>query len=278
MAMLIIDKSVKDAQAVKDHPLFGKAVFIECGLHEPSNFCYDHHSMGPETKWSLSSAGMIQQELLQRRRMPQNVIMNHARHLDNIVALYLLANRGLAIHPDTSQLVAAAELIDRIGPLATRSIPQIIFGVLLTAQSQIQFKEWELDNEALRDATLKAIESLRGMVTAPIETAQVSMVWESPDQKFVIAESAQFVGNALYDAGYDGYAVFTSNADGSLKWTLARASEYVPFDIPSAVAELNTIEKGWGGRAIIAGSPKDTGSRLTIDQVVEVLTKHYQTA
>lgn len=274
MATLIIDRSMKDAQAVRSNKLFGQAVFIECGVHDPANFCYDHHSMG-ETQWQLSSAGMIQQELLQRRRMPQTVVMNHARHLDNLVALYLLANRGLVTHPDTTQLVSAAELIDRIGSLAARSIPQVIHGVLLTAQANIPFKEWELSDTDLQIAAIKAIESLRGMVTAPMETAKITTVWESSDQKFVIAESAQFIGGALYDAGFDAYAVFTRNADGSFKWTLARASVYVPFDIPSAVAELNILEKGWGGRDIIAGSPKETGSRFEIDAVVEVLKKHY---
>ena len=68
----IINKGLKGEKAVREHELFGKAVFIECGLHEPENFCYDHHSMGGHTQWSLSSAGMIQQELIQRRRMPKN--------------------------------------------------------------------------------------------------------------------------------------------------------------------------------------------------------------
>ncbi len=43
---LIIDKSLRSEKDVKDHPLFGKAIFAECGYHNPAEFCYDHHRMG----------------------------------------------------------------------------------------------------------------------------------------------------------------------------------------------------------------------------------------
>lgn len=45
-------------------------------------------------------------------------------------------------------------------------------------------------------------------------------------------------------------------------------------DIKSALAELATLEAGWGGSPVIGGSPQGVSSALTIDQVVEVVTKH----
>lgn len=273
---LIIDKAVKTAEAVKEHPLFGKAVFLECGLHDPQNFCYDHHSMVEgQDQFTLSTAGMIHQELLQRRQLPTIVVANHVRHFDNLVAHYLLTYRGLVFHPDTFQLVAAADLIDRVGPLAVRSVPQIITSVLSTAIATIPFKEWEMTEEEVRVAAQKAVESLRAMVTTPRDAAEYETVWNSPDQKFAIVKSSQFLGTTLYDQGFDAYVAFTENKDGSFKWTLARASEYVPFDIPAAMAELNQLETGWGGRPTIGGSPKEGGSRLAEETVVEVLKKHY---
>lgn len=273
---LIINKAVKTAEAVREHELFGKAVFLECGLHEPQSFCYDHHSMvAGQDQFSLSTAGMIHQELLQRRQLPTTVVANHVRHFDNLVAHYLLTYRGLAFHPDTFQLAAVADLIDRVGPLAVRSVPQIVTSILTTAQAVIPFKEWEMSEEELKAAALKAVESLRAMVTTPRDTAEYETIWASPDQKFAIVKSSQFLGTTLYDQGYDAYVAFTENKDGSLKWTLARASEYVQFDIPAAMAELNQLEAGWGGRPTIGGSPKDSGSRLAVETVVEVLKKHY---
>lgn len=45
-------------------------------------------------------------------------------------------------------------------------------------------------------------------------------------------------------------------------------------DIKSALAELATLEVGWGGSPTIGGSPQGVSSTLTIDQVVEVVAKH----
>ena len=45
-------------------------------------------------------------------------------------------------------------------------------------------------------------------------------------------------------------------------------------DIKSALAELTTLEAGWGGSPTIGGSPQGVSSKLTIDQVVEVVARH----
>ncbi len=45
-------------------------------------------------------------------------------------------------------------------------------------------------------------------------------------------------------------------------------------DIKGALAELSTLEPGWGGSPTIGGSPQGVSSKLTIDQVVGVLSKY----
>ncbi len=45
-------------------------------------------------------------------------------------------------------------------------------------------------------------------------------------------------------------------------------------DIKAALAELATLEAGWGGSPNIGGSPQGVSSTLTIDQVVDVVAKH----
>ncbi|MEA3343358.1 MAG: hypothetical protein U9Q92_04270 [archaeon] len=272
---LVVEKNLNGSDAVHAHQLYGDAVFIECGVHEPENFCYDHHTMG-ESKWQLTSAGMIYQELMQRRKMPHVTVMNHVRHLDNIVSLYLLEYRGLVGNPETGEIVWAAERMDRIGPLAASSVPQMTLSVLETAQNIIPFKEWTVDDKELEKYAISAIESLRGMVTAPIKTAQYKTLYESDDGKFIIVKSDDPIGNTLYDKGYDAYAAW----DGESKWTLARASNYVPFDIPSALDKLNALEKcgegkEWGGRSDIAGSPRGIGTKLDYEEITGVLKGRY---
>ena len=272
----IVKKGLNSPETVRAHKLFGSAVFIECGVHDPENFCYDHHSMsGDGSRWSLSSAGMIQQELLQRREMPNVVVMNHIRHLDNIVSLYLLQYRRLVMHPETSEIVSVAELMDRVGPLAIASLPRIPLSVLETAQNLIPFKEWEESDEKLQEFAILAIESLRGMVTASRKQAQYELLHESDDGKFVIVKSGEPLGNTLYNEGIDAYVAW----DEKSKYTLARASEYVPFDIPSAIQELNELEDSeegsWGGRSIVGGSPQNVGTKLTSETIIEIVKKHW---
>ena len=45
-------------------------------------------------------------------------------------------------------------------------------------------------------------------------------------------------------------------------------------DIRGALAELATLEAGWGGSPTIGGSPQGVSSVLTIDQVVEIVEKY----
>jgi hypothetical protein len=45
-------------------------------------------------------------------------------------------------------------------------------------------------------------------------------------------------------------------------------------DIKSALAELAALEPGWGGSPTIGGSPQGVSSKLTIDEVVEVVSRH----
>lgn len=45
-------------------------------------------------------------------------------------------------------------------------------------------------------------------------------------------------------------------------------------DIKSALAELATLEAGWGGSPTIGGSPQGVSSQLTTEQVVAVVEKH----
>jgi hypothetical protein len=58
------------------------------------------------------------------------------------------------------------------------------------------------------------------------------------------------------------------------KFTVCRYDSHVAVDLPAALAELQALESGWGGRGDIFGSPQGVSSTLTLDQVVEVVTRH----
>lgn len=62
--------------------------------------------------------------------------------------------------------------------------------------------------------------------------------------------------------------------EAHVKFTVCAFEAGKYADIRSALAELATLEAGWGGSPTIGGSPQGVSSTLTTDQVVEVLSKH----
>ena len=58
------------------------------------------------------------------------------------------------------------------------------------------------------------------------------------------------------------------------KFTVCRYDSHVPCDLPAALAELQSLEEGWGGRGDIFGSPQGVSSKLSLEQVLEVVKKH----
>lgn len=76
----------------------------------------------------------------------------------------------------------------------------------------------------------------------------------------------------------DGIKAFVSvrpREDGRTTYTLGRVSVRIPVDISLALSRLNELEADpvnkWGGGDTIGGSPRATGSKLTPEQVVEVV-------
>lgn len=276
---ILIDRTLT-GEAVKNHPLFGKAVFVECGVHDTDNFCYDHH-LPDQGSYILSVCGMIHQDMLGRRRMPNTLVMNHIRHFDNLMAAYLLTYRGLALNEMTGRFVQTADLMDRVGPLAARACDQLALAVLNTAQAIIPFKENDVSDADKVELLKQAVASIKGMTTSPAPIVKFTNMYTSEDGLFVIGTADRPVGGTLYDQGRDAYAVFVKNEDGTYKWTLARASTFVPFNISAACEELNELEgyndpqNVWAGREEIAGSPRNRNSALSIETVIEVLKKHY---
>lgn len=59
------------------------------------------------------------------------------------------------------------------------------------------------------------------------------------------------------------------------KYTIARwNATHVPMNWDGMLADLRTLEPGWGGSSSICGSPQGVGSTLTLDQVVAVVERH----
>lgn len=282
---LIINREIKNITQVTGHPEYGKAVFIECGVFDPHNYCYDHHF--PETKegdYLLSPGEMILQEMLQGRKMPSTVICNHVRHLDNLVAMYLLEYPFMVTHPQTTLLVATAGIIDRVGPMAARSTDQLLSSVLRSAQLIIPDPEWDCDVNLLQGKTYEALAILRNMVAMPVPRVQYTTLWEAADRKGIIVETNERLGVTLYEQGYEWYIARMPLENGNWKYAIAKASPYVFIDLGMLATKLNEVETEdrsettelWGGKGTFLGSPMPSGSRLpweTLLDCIEMMKK-----
>jgi len=114
------------------------------------------------------------------------------------------------------------------------------------------------------------------MITA-METGQIKSEKRS-DGRIAVVESTH---RAATSVGYSLASVVVAlnpsfkqgPGDPYKKFTIC-AFEAKFADIKSALAELATLEAGWGGSPTIGGSPQGVSSTLTIDQVVGVVAKH----
>lgn len=64
---------------------------------------------------------------------------------------------------------------------------------------------------------------------------------------------------------------------GTIGWTVGKRSDFARGDIPGFLAEMNTLEPGWGGGSTIGGAPRhpDGGrSQLTWSVVWPIFLKH----
>jgi len=114
------------------------------------------------------------------------------------------------------------------------------------------------------------------MITA-METGQIKSETRS-DGRIAVVESthraATSVGYSLAPVVVALNPSFKQGPSEPYKKFTICAFEAKFADIKSALAELATLEAGWGGSPTIGGSPQGVSSVLTIDQIVEVVAKH----
>ncbi|MBI5547555.1 MAG: hypothetical protein HY901_27040 [Deltaproteobacteria bacterium] len=79
----------------------------------------------------------------------------------------------------------------------------------------------------------------------------------------------------LYEQGIERIVTCRPQKDGSHTYTVARRSDFVDgFDVPTILAALDAVEKGWGGGSTIGGAPRNpdgSRSRLQPRQVFELV-------
>ena len=115
------------------------------------------------------------------------------------------------------------------------------------------------------------------MITA-LETGQIKSEIRSGGRIAVVVSAHR----AAISVGYSLAPVVIAcnptfklgGGEAHVKFTVCAFEAGKFADIKSALAELATLEAGWGGSPTIGGSPQGVSSTLTIDEVVGVIEKH----
>jgi len=171
-------------------------------------------------------------------------------------------NEETATAESSCELAAiAAAVMDFKVPLADRVATMERW--LLTGEEPKQYRD-SVEKERL------------DMINA-LETGQIKYETRSGG-KIAVVESTH---RAATSVGYSLAPVVVAlnpsfkqgPGDPYKKFTIC-AFEAKFVDIKSALAELATLEAGWGGSPTIGGSPQGVSSKLTTEQVVAVVEKH----
>jgi hypothetical protein len=95
----------------------------------------------------------------------------------------------------------------------------------------------------------------------------------------MIVEKSGYTRTSIYDSGIGAFVGMRERNDGNYTYVLGKMSPYIPFPLEQLYETLNTLENldsidnRWGGSDIIGGSPRKTGSRLSPQQIEEIINK-----
>lgn len=92
----------------------------------------------------------------------------------------------------------------------------------------------------------------------------------------LIHETGSYGRQGAFSDGIRAFVSARERGDGKWTYSIGRASEFIPFDVPKLIALLNQHEKGpdrWGGGTTISGSPRTTGSGLSPKEVEKIINE-----
>lgn len=161
-------------------------------------------------------------------------------------------------------------------PLAAIAVAVMDFRVPL-ADRVVTMERWLLTGEEPEQYRVQVEKERLDMITA-LEMGQIKHETRSGG-KIAVVESTH---RAATSVGYSIAPVVVAlnpafrlgGSDPHRKFTVCVFEEGKFADIKSALAELATIEAGWGGSPTIGGSPQGVSSQLTTEVVVEVVEKY----
>ncbi len=241
----------------------------------------DHH--GPEDNAQTPSAS--EQALTYEIPPAAATLVTVRCDADSVTAMAILASRAEG-RPVDEGIVRAVGRFDRLGPAEGRPSDEVIAINRVAAdfkRSLAERVEW-VQEVLAGEGNPDEIAELVAQLDAEFEAARAAseLRLEANGRIAVVVSTHRFATNLGYESAPVVVAMnpempvdFRDSSKGTYKkFTVCRYDSHTPCDLPAALAELRETESGWGGRGDIFGSPQGVSSKITIEQVVEVVAKH----
>lgn len=190
---------------------------------------------------------------------------------DSSLALWLLRHPDRSTDDRMAALVDEVAFIDAHGPV--REIPPLM-KALEHSPEDTQDLDTLWEDQQTIDAWYRDGDSA---LPASQESRFVSGVGLRRDG--TVEQFGDIAGfGELYDRGFVAGLLCPEAPGGTIGYIVGKRSEFVDFDVPAFLREMNTREQGWGGASTIGGAPRQPDGRRSEVSVHEVAKVFNQVA
>lgn len=249
--------------------------------YDPVSRCanFDHHSGVNRLATRCTAAQValaIRQGYLEWAR-PKEIYVND-RDQDVCLSVFLLRHPevvegAVAFGPLLNKLLYMEDLLDSTGGLV-----RVPFSYLLSAnwifEPYIQTRSLPLTPElietTIQDVELRIQQYLAGKGLELSLGGAVNILEQvrMPNGTLALIKEVDYRARGDYAAlGIDAFVL--TSGPGTI--SLGKLSPFSPINLASWYEKLNKVEPGWGGSDLIGGSPRKIGTKLTHDQVFQLI-------
>lgn len=218
-----------------------------------------------------------------------NVFVNDCDQ-DVCAAWYLLDNISEAKHPSPAlnRFIQVAGLLDVTAGAFPFDKDQRILGeltwvfepyALFRASGEMSKKDNAQYKSVIEDVGLRIGRHLMGRG----ETAELDLRYRKIGGGLgwtMIAEEGKDGRVGAMRDGIEAYVAAQELENNRWRYSIARLSEFIPFDIPAILERLNQVEgttnDTWGGATIVGGSPRVGASKLSPTEVEAIINEYIE--
>lgn len=251
-----------------------------------NKFSFDHHAGCIRHVTSATCKQVLDALLLGFEPDGMTVYVNDVDG-DTALAVWLLLHSDKVQDLNVRELVETVGTMDALGPaypVLNRELGKMFHkGAMLAEREARKSKSYATcDLDELLHTCLSGIDRLLSGERFPLppETDQHYTI-SHQGHGFVMIRTDENIFDSLYREGINRGIMYQTQPDGSIAYTIAKKSEFVPYFPVGPQTEQGTIlhalnerEPGWGGGTTVGGAPRNpdgSRSQLSADEVFSII-------